>query len=78
MEEHINEAEITRVEVYQGENLPEVQLVRSKLEEAGIPCDIENSYMSFLGTPTSNTLKIMVKLKDEQKAFAVIDEYLKD
>lgn len=66
----------TRVAVYQGENLPEVQLIKSKLEDAGLECSIENAYMSFLGTPTSTSLSVKVALEDEAKALEIIDSHL--
>ena len=34
--------------------------------------------MSFLSTPTATNLKVKVYLKDEKKAFDVIDGYLKE
>ena len=32
--------------------------------------------MSFTTTPTASTIKLMVNLQDEQKAFQVIDAFL--
>ena len=36
----------------------------------------ENNYLTFTTTPTATSLKVMVDLKDEKKAFEVIDAYL--
>ena len=51
--------------------------MKSKLEDAGIKCDVENSYLSFLSTPTATNTFIKVDLRDEKRAFEIIDEYLK-
>lgn len=67
-----------RVSVFEGDQLPEVQLVKSKLEEAGISAEIDNSYLSFLSTPTATSMCVKVMLKDEQKALQIIDKYLQD
>ncbi|SDD91079.1 DUF2007 domain-containing protein [Riemerella columbipharyngis] len=69
---------MTRVSVFEGDQLPEVQLVKSKLEEAGISAEIDNSYLSFLSTPTATSMCVKVMLKDEQKALQIIDKYLQD
>lgn len=68
----------TRVSVFESEQPQEIQLMKAKLEEAGIESSIENKYMTFTTTPTATTLKLMVSLEDEQKAFKIIDAYLKD
>ncbi|NAW52131.1 DUF2007 domain-containing protein [Elizabethkingia argentiflava] len=68
----------TRVSVFEGDNPQEIQLIKAKLEEAGIEADVENSYMSFLSTPTATNLQVKVDLKDEKKAFDIIDNYLKE
>jgi hypothetical protein len=51
--------------------------MKSKLEDAGIKCDVENSYLSFLSTPTATNTFIKVDIRDEKKSFDIIDEYLK-
>ncbi len=66
-----------RVSVFESDKAAEVQLIKSKLKDAGIDSDIENGYLSFTTTPTATALKVMVKLEDEQKAFEIIDAYLK-
>ncbi|AFD55444.1 DUF2007 domain-containing protein [Riemerella anatipestifer] len=68
---------VTRVPVFEGDTIQEVQLIKSKLEEAGITAEVENSYLSFLSTPTATTMKVKVELKDEKKALEIVDEYLK-
>ncbi|USL95426.1 DUF2007 domain-containing protein [Riemerella anatipestifer] len=68
---------VTRVPVFEGDTIQEVQLIKSKLEEAGITAKVENSYLSFLSTPTATTMKVKVELKDEKKALEIVDEYLK-
>lgn len=66
----------TKVSVFESEVQQEIQLVKSKLTEAGINNTVENKYMTFTTTPTANTLKIMVSLEDEKKAFEIIDSWL--
>lgn len=66
----------TRVSVFESDNPSEIQLVKSKLEDAQITNDVENAYLTFTTTPTATSLKVMVDLQDEKKAFEVIDAYL--
>lgn len=66
----------TKVSVFESEVQQEIQLVKSKLTEARINNTVENKYMTFTTTPTANTLKIMVSLEDEKKAFEIIDSWL--
>jgi len=66
----------TRVSVFESDNPSEIQLIKSKLEEAQIANDVENNYLTFTTTPTATTLKVMVDLSDEKKAFEIIDAYL--
>lgn len=66
----------TRVSVYESDNLSEIQLVKSKLDDAQITNTVENNYLTFTTTPTATSLKVMVDLEDEKKAFEIIDAYL--
>ncbi|MBW7674491.1 DUF2007 domain-containing protein [Chryseobacterium chendengshani] len=66
----------TRVSVFESDKPAEIQLIKSKLEEAQITNAVENSYLTFTTTPTATSLKVMVDLQDEKKAFEVIDAYL--
>lgn len=66
----------TRVTVFESENPAEIQLMKSKLEEADIATFTQNAYMTFTTTPTATTLKLQVNLEDEQKAFGIIDSYI--
>lgn len=66
----------TRVSVYESDNPSEIQLVKSKLDDAQITNTVENNYLTFTTTPTATSLKVMVDLQDEKKAFEVIDAYL--
>lgn len=66
----------TRVSVFESEVQQEIQLVKSKLDDAGIKNSVENKYMTFTTTPTATTLKVMVSLQDEKKAFEIIDAWL--
>jgi len=68
----------TRVSVFESNNPTEIQLIKSKLSEAGIENFTQNAYMTFTTTPTANILKLQVNLADEQKAFEIIDAYLKE
>lgn len=70
--------EMTRVSVFESTKQQEIQLIKSKLEEQNITATAENSYLTFLSTPTANTMKVMVSLADEQEAFKIIDAYIKD
>ncbi|CAD7815313.1 hypothetical protein CHRY9390_02952 [Chryseobacterium aquaeductus] len=66
----------TRVSVFESDKPSEIQLIKSKLEDAEITNAVENNYLTFTTTPTATTLKVMVDLKDEKKAFDIIDAYL--
>ncbi|TZF98443.1 DUF2007 domain-containing protein (plasmid) [Chryseobacterium panacisoli] len=66
----------TRVSVYVSDNPSEIQLVKSKLDDAQITNTVENNYLTFTTTPTATSLKVMVDLEDESKAFEIIDAYL--
>ncbi len=68
----------TRVSVFESEKPAEIQLVKSKLEAQSITSFLNDNYMSFTTTPTANTVRVMVNLTDEQKAFEVIDKMLKE
>lgn len=68
----------TRVSVFESEKNTEIQLLRSKLEEQNIQTFLNDKYMSFTTTPTASTIKLMVNLQDEQKAFTIIDAYLQE
>ncbi|UOE39337.1 MULTISPECIES: DUF2007 domain-containing protein [Chryseobacterium] len=66
----------TRVSVFESDKPAEIQLIKSKLDDAQIATDVENNYLTFTTTPTATSLKVMVNLKDEKKAFEIIDAYL--
>lgn len=66
----------TRVSVFESDKPVEIQLIKSKLDDAQIRNSVENNYLTFTTTPTATSLKVMVKLEDEKKAFEVIDAYL--
>lgn len=68
----------TRVSVFESDNPAELQLIKSKLDAAGIENFTQNGYMTFTTTPTATVLKLQVNLLDEPKAFEIIDNYLKD
>ncbi len=66
----------TRVSVFESDKPTEIQLIKSKLDDAQIVNAVENNYLTFTTTPTATSLKVMVDLQDEKKAFDVIDAYL--
>jgi LPS O-antigen subunit length determinant protein (WzzB/FepE family) len=66
----------TRVSVFESDKSTEIQLIKSKLDDAQIINAVENNYLTFTTTPTATSLKVMVDLQDEKKAFEVIDAYL--
>ncbi|ALR30277.1 MULTISPECIES: DUF2007 domain-containing protein [Chryseobacterium] len=66
----------TRVSVFESDKPSEIQLIKSKLDDAQITNSVENNYLTFTTTPTATSLKVMVDLKDEKKAFEIIDAYL--
>ena len=66
----------TRVSVFESDKQAEIQLIKSKLDDAQIKNAVENNYLTFTTTPTATSLKVMVKLEDEKRAFEVIDAYL--
>lgn len=68
----------TRVAVFESDKPAEIQLIKSKLNEAGIESYTNNSYMTFTTTPTATALKLFVNLVDEAKAFEIIDAYLQE
>lgn len=67
----------TKVPVFESEEAQEIELIKTKLDSAGIESSVENSYMTFTTTPTATTLKLMVDLENEAKAFDIIDDFLK-
>lgn len=68
----------TRVSVFESENPSEIQLIKSKLDAQDVTSFLNDKYMSFTTTPTANTIRLMVNLQDEQKAFEIIDAYIKE
>lgn len=66
----------TRVSVFESDKPAEIQLIKSKLDDAGITNEVENNYLTFTTTPTATSLKVMVDLQEEKKAFDIIDAYL--
>ena len=72
----MNMARETRVSVFESEKPTEIQLIKSKLDAESIPNFLNDKYMSFTTTPTASTIKLMVNLQDEQKAFVIIDAFL--
>jgi len=66
----------TRVSVFESDKPSEIQLIKSKLDDAQIINSVENNYLTFTTTPTATSLKVMVDLRDEKKAFEIIDAYL--
>lgn len=73
------EAKLPRVSVFEADEMVQTQIVKRRLEEAGIACSVSNNYMnSLLSSPTATALKLEVNIHDEQKAFEIIDRYLSD
>ena len=71
------EAELPRVSVFEADEMVQIQIVKKKLEDAGIACSVSNKYLNnLLSTPTATALKLEVNIHDEQKAFEIIDQYL--
>ena len=68
----------TRVSVFESEKPSEIQLIKSRLDAQNITSFLNDKYMSFTTTPTANTIKLMVNLQDEQKAFEIIDAFIKE
>ncbi|WP_426278194.1 DUF2007 domain-containing protein [Chryseobacterium sp. S-02] len=66
----------TRVSVFESDKPTEIQLIKSKLDDAQIVNAVENNYLTFTTTPTATSLKVMVDLQDEKKAFEIIDAFL--
>ena len=70
-------AELPRVSVFEADEMVQIQIVKKKLEDAGIACSVSNKYLNnLLSTPTATALKLEVNIHDEQKAFEIIDKYL--
>ena len=68
----------TRVAVFESEKPSEIQLIKSKLDNQNISTFLNDKYMSFTTTPTASTIKLMVNLQDEERAFQIIDAFLKE
>ena len=68
----------TRVAVFESEKPSDIQLIKSKLDAEKIPNFLNDNYMSFTTTPTAQTVRLMVNLQDEQRAFDIIDAVVKD
>jgi len=66
----------TRVSVFESEKPSEIQLIKARLDANNITSFLNDKYMSFTTTPTANTIKLMVNLQDEQRAFEIIDELI--
>ncbi|UFK97676.1 putative signal transducing protein [Kaistella faecalis] len=66
----------TRVSVFESEKPSEIQLIKARLDANNITSFLNDKYMSFTTTPTANTIKLMVNLQDEQRAFDIIDELI--
>ncbi len=72
------EAQTPKVSVFETAEMVEMQIVKKKLVDAGIAGSIKNTYLNpLLSTPTATALKLEVNIHDEQKAFAIIDDYLR-
>ena len=54
----------TRVAVFESEKPAEIQLMKSKLKDAGVESFTNNNYMTFTTTPTASILKLFVNLAD--------------
>ncbi len=66
----------TRVSVFESEKPSEIQLIKARLDANNSASFLNDKYMSFTTTPTANTIKLMVNLQDEQRAFDIIDELI--
>ena len=67
----------TRVSVYESDNPSEIQLVKSKLDDAQIANTVENNYLTFTTTPTATSLAEGNGRSGRRKrAFEIIDAYL--
>ena len=70
-------AELPRVSVFEADEMVQIQIVKKKLEDAGIACSVSNKYLNnLLSTPTATALNLEVNIQDEQKACEIIDHYL--
>lgn len=68
----------TRVAVFESEKPSDIQLLKSKLTAENIPSFLNDNYMSFTTTPTASTVRLLVNLQDEQKAFKIIDAFMRE
>ena len=65
-------AELPRVSVFEADEMVQIQIVKKKLEDAGIASSVSNKYLNnMLSTPTATALKLEVNIHDEQKAFEI-------
>ena len=50
-------AELPRVSVFEADEMVQIQIVKKKLEDAGIACSVSNKYLNnLLSTPTATAL----------------------
>lgn len=64
------------VSVFESADTEEIQIVKSKLEKAGISTKIEENISSLSEITDGIILSLVVDLSDEVRAFDVIDSYL--
>ena len=51
-------AELPRVSVFEADEMVQIQIVKKKLEDAGIACSVSNKYLNnLLSTPTETEKK---------------------
>lgn len=67
------------VTVFESDTAEEILLLKEKLYHIGIESEQVSEKKTSLGIPVDKTLhKLKVALKDETKAFSVIDQYWQD
>lgn len=69
---------MTRVSVFESVNQQEILLIKSRLLDQNIEATVENAYLTFLSTPTANSMRVMVNINDEKRAFEIIDAFIKE
>lgn len=64
------------VSVFESADAEEIQIIKSKLEKAGIPTGTEENISPLSEITDGIILSLVVDLSDEVRAFDVIDSYL--
>lgn len=69
---------MSRVPVFEGDSPKEIDLLKAKLETAGIDAETRATTSDLLSNEADILLTLAVNLQDEQQAFSIIDTWLQE